>query len=409
MTLSGKVEKLNQQGLGLIKSGIDSYYVPYVIEGEEVEFTKKFSCNKFNRGALSKIIKPSKGRTDAPCPHFTSCGGCNLQHLQQNFYQEFKKSLVEGIFDNIKFHFLTPGNRRRATFHLKKDANLVKIGFYEFESQNIVNIETCQLLSKKLFSYFLEAKEILLTNINLLKDKTIDFSITELDNGCEIVFIFKNSYLKDFELLAAKFNNKNFARVSFKKESQIIMSKEFFPALISMNGFTFPYPRAAFLQATSQAEKILSNLATEFAVGKLKIVDLYSGIGPYSLAASEEPGVKIESYEGSNDMVESLQNLARRDNLTIEAFCRDLHNFPVKNWREVDGVIINPPRNGAERQIIEIAKNKVPEVLMISCSLNELKRDLSILLKAGYKIAEMNVIDQFPWSNHLEPCTKLTL
>ena len=88
----------------------------------------------------------------------------------------------------------------------------------------------------------------------------------------------------------------------------------------------------------------------------------------------------------------------------IKAQMRDLFSTPLdKNeLKDFDQVIINPPRNGATPQIIEISKSNLKNVIYVSCNPQSFKRDAQILIDSGFKISSLSAIDQFHATEHLE-------
>ena len=99
------------------------------------------------------------------------------------------------------------------------------------------------------------------------------------------------------------------------------------------------------------------------------------------------------------------------DFLKLTTEVRDLFRRPLlpETLGKFDAVVIDPPRAGAEAQTAEIAEAKVPRVAMVSCNPTTFARDAALLIRAGYRLNWVQVVDQFRWTPHVELAASLTL
>ena len=135
-----------------------------------------------------------------------------------------------------------------------------------------------------------------------------------------------------------------------------------------------------------------------------KIVDLFAGIGTFALPLAEM--AEVHAVEGDPAMVAALDKASRNTEglKPIKAEARDLFRRPLEpdEFKYVTGVVIDPPRAGAEAQMRCLAQTKVPVIAMVSCNPVTFARDAKILVQAGYRLDWIQVVDQFRWSAHVE-------
>ena len=138
--------------------------------------------------------------------------------------------------------------------------------------------------------------------------------------------------------------------------------------------------------------------------GARRIIDLFSGCGTFSLPLARY--AQVHAVESETEMLDALEAGWRRSEglkqVTVER--RDLFRRPVRvdELEKYHAVVIDPPRAGAEAQVAELAQSRVPRIAMVSCNPVTFARDAETLIKGGYQIGPIRVVDQFRWSSHVE-------
>jgi 23S rRNA (uracil1939-C5)-methyltransferase len=163
-------------------------------------------------------------------------------------------------------------------------------------------------------------------------------------------------------------------------------------------------PPGAFLQATPRAENAMAELVIDH-IGKAKrVADLFAGCGTFSLRLAKKSAVHAVEFEAP--ALAALDHAARNSQglkpVTVER--RDLFRRPLQpmDLKNIDALVFDPPRAGAEAQCHELAKSKVARIAAVSCNPVTLARDLAILIAGGYRLTSVTPIDQFLWSSHVE-------
>jgi 23S rRNA (uracil1939-C5)-methyltransferase len=141
------------------------------------------------------------------------------------------------------------------------------------------------------------------------------------------------------------------------------------------------------------------------------VADLFSGARHPS--PSPSPNAEVHAVVGDVAMLGPPERLARSapglHRVATEA--RDLFRRPLDpaELRGFDAAVIDPPRAGAEAQVAELARARLPVVTYVSCNPASFARDARALLAAGYRMAPITVVDQFRWSAHVELATRFSL
>jgi len=392
------VERLGHQGDGIVDGPL---FVAGVLPGEVITGTVEK-----DRILNPSIVTPSSDRVKMPCSHARSCGGCGLQHASDEFVAEFKLNVVRnalkarGIEAELSEILTSPvSSRRRAVFSARRTKKGALVGFHMKSSDTIIAIPRCTVLSQALLD-IVPVLESLTVEGGTRKGE-MRFAVTETMTGVDIKA--EGGKPADGALLsklAQMSGQPGVARLTWGDEP---VAAQHTPVL-EFGGHKVTPPAGAFLQATKQGEESLVSAVTETILGAKKVLDLFSGCGTFSLPAAQN--AEVHAVESDKEMIASLTQAWRMADgmraLTAEA--RDLFRRPLlpDELNRFDAIIIDPPRAGAEAQIIEISKSDVKTVAMVSCNPVSFARDAEILLQAGFVIRNLKVVDQFRWSSHVE-------
>jgi 23S rRNA (uracil1939-C5)-methyltransferase len=401
------IHSMNDFGMGIAFASNKKVFVPYTIQGEEVTISEIEDHGKFLLAAPITINAPSDHRIAAPCEYFAICGGCKLQHMNAELYREFKRNIAKKALSKLgydyaavvtKEFFSDYGQRRRTSFKTYiKDRELV-FGYFAARTNEIVDISKCLLLNSEI-NDLIEALKNLVQNFNrrmLELRNPLEISITSCKNGIDILFRSTHP-IGDNEKKLIKSLSQNIIRVSWEFEKEITIVREILPPEVSFANLSSTLPSGAFLQVSQESQEfMISYIMSQIDTGS-KILDLFSGIGTYSIPLSRDN--TIYAVEGDDKFIDSLRN---KHNIGIEQ--RDLYKNPIKRnvIDKFDFAIINPPRNGATPQIIELSKSNVKKVIAVYCDIQAFVRDCKVMIDKGWKISDLAVIDQFYQSHHLE-------
>lgn len=395
------IDRLGHLGDGIAMGADGPIFVPGLLPGEEVE--GDLQGNQLND---FRIITPSANRVRPPCVHAKTCGGCMMQHASDAFVADWKVGIVTGALagQGLTARFLPiqtspPKSRRRATIAARRTKNGALMGFHARASDMLVSVPNCQLLHPDLIATFpgLEA----LVKLGGSRSGEVSFTVTKSLSGADVMVTGGKPLDPELQLeLARVTETHRFARLTWNGESVALRAapmQRFGRALVAP-------PPGAFLQATAEGEAALLQAIMNAIGPAKKIVDLFAGIGTFTLPLAE--GSEVHAVESESQMIAALDKAARAaDGLKrITTEVRDLFRRPLEadEFKGVDAVVIDPPRAGAEAQTAALSRAQVPVIAFVSCNPVTFARDARVLVAAGYTLDWVQVVDQFRWSAHVE-------
>lgn len=349
-------------------------------------------------------IEPGLHHATPPCRHFPTCGGCQLQHLDDASWSQFLTDRIESaliaqsLTTEIRPPALSPPkSRRRATLHAERRDGRVRIGFSEAKSHALIDLQECHVLRPELFALVAPLRK-LLGGLAWKGRATIDLAL--IDQGVDVLLTGVSADdLRSAEALTGFAQAHGLARVSLDPGYGAETRWEPEAATITLGGVPVGYPPGAFLQATAEGEAVLVAAAHEVTGGATTVADLFAGLGTFAFALP----TKVYAAEAARDAILALKSaagLARRPVFTEH---RDLFRRPLTTV-ELDrfaAIVLDPPRAGAREQIAQLAEAQ-PVICYISCNPSSFARDAKTLCESGYQLEWVQPVGQFRWSTHVE-------
>lgn len=396
------IERLGHRGDGVAHHDGQPVFVPYALPGERVE-----AEIRGERAEAVTVLAASKTRVEPPCPHFGVCGGCVIQHLADAGVAAFKRELViealadRGLSAEVEPTITVPPRaRRRGTFAGVMAGRTPLVGFHERASHRVVAIETCFVVTPRLFA-ILPALRIL-TGLIQPRKGPLDLTCLETETGIDVAVSPVPATVADrlrvplIQLAEAH----DLARLTVGGE--VVVERR--PPLVRIDGVAVVPPPGGFLQAAVEAEAAMAEVVLAATAGAKRVADLYSGVGTFAFRLSRHADVLAAESDAAAvaSLDRAMRTMTGRHRITPER--RDLARRPFveKELERFDAVVFDPPRAGAPEQSAWLAKSKVPTVVAVSCNPATLARDLRTLVDGGYRIERVVPIDQFRWSAHVE-------
>lgn len=464
-----EISALGSEGEGIAK--IDNYtiFVQGAILGERVRIKITKVKKNYAYGKLLEVLDRSENRTEAVCSIYKQCGGCGLQHLSYNAQLEFKKNKVrdtlerigklkisdqlpvtssqtevengsveetndyEGIILHDTIGMKSPYRyRNKVQLPVGEENGEIKIGFYAPRSHNIIDMDICHIQDE------IGDKVVELTK-QWMKRYNVKPYNEEKDNGVVrhimlrrgfntkevmVVVVTKTKELpyKEEFVQIIKENIKEIRSIIQninKKRTNVILGEEnitlFGENHISdyIGRFKFNISPLSFFQVNPVQTENLYSKALEYANlnGEEVVFDAYCGTGTISLFLSQKAkkvyGVEVVEQAIENAKVNAKEN--KVDNVEFivgksEEVIPDLISKGIK----ADVVVVDPPRKGCEETLLEAIGEMGPRrIVYVSCDPATLARDLGILDELGYRTVEVQPVDMFPQTFHVETVVKL--
>ncbi len=357
-------------------------------------------------------IVPGPHHQVPPCRHFPTCGGCQLQHLDDESYAQFITDRIHGALAAHSFtteirppKLSPPKTRRRAALQAELKNGKVQIGFSENASHTLVDIHECWVLTPELFAVIAPLRTLLARFLR--KNRRARLHLTQADQGIDLLIDgIEAEGLDAAEAISAFALANNVARFAIDGGVGPEVRWEPEPVTITLSGVAVPLPVAAFLQATRDGEAALIDAVRTATSGAATIADLFAGLGTFTFAL---PG-KVYAGEAARDAILSLKGAAAQARRAVFADHRDLYRRPLTT-AELDrfgAIVLDPPRAGAREQALLLATSKVPTIAYVSCNPSSFARDAEILCQGGYKLDWIQPVGQFRWSTHVELAAKFS-
>jgi 23S rRNA (uracil1939-C5)-methyltransferase len=376
-----EVEKLVAGGHGLARWRGVPIFIPRSAPGDRLRVRIVERRTDYGRAEIVEILAPGEGRRSPPCPHFGTCGGCDLQHLEDALQADLKASAVRetlGRLGRVASSVPTElirgaawAYRQRAQVHTTGRDEDVQVGFFSRRGRAVVQVESCPVLVPELESLIPNLVEAL----PAAPPRRIDLLVG--DDGA----------------------------LSSAPRAAGLPHRE---VSITVGRYRYELDARCFFQAHRE---LLPRLVEE-VVGPWKgrqAFDLYAGVGLFSLPLAGRYD-QVLAIEGDGVAGRFLRRNARRER--TESL--DFEHSAVESWidrlpADTDRVVVDPPRTGLSRRIREqLARRRPRRLTYVSCHAATLARDLKILSEV-FEIEKISMFDLFPQTGHMETVAHLVV
>lgn len=392
-----KIEKLDNFGRGITYLNDKICFVENAYPEEIVEIEILKENKKIIEAKTINVIKKSSSRVESLCPYSKTCGGCNFSNLKYEDELKYKTSKVKDLI--LKFtgienivedtSYINEYNyRNKIILHGKNN----KLGLYEESTNTIVEIDKCLLVNNKI-------NEI----IKVLKEENI--SIEEA--------LIKTSNDEKQVLVSIKGQIKNISRLKELSNVLIINDKletESSSIITNIGKYKFYESVNSFFQINKDlTEKLYDEALNVVKVVKPnKLLDLYCGTGTIGIYVSEYANEIIGIDYNESNIKDANKNKELNNLNNIKFICDKVEN-QIDNFKDIDMIIVDPPRKGLDpktKEYLNIIKAK--HLVYISCDPVTFARDLNDL-KENYDIEYIKPFNMFPKTYHVENVAYLKL
>ncbi|WP_434985933.1 23S rRNA (uracil(1939)-C(5))-methyltransferase RlmD [Vreelandella zhaodongensis] len=441
------IERLAHDGRGVAHNAAGkTVFVDQALPGEQVDAAVHVTRKRYDEAHIKTRLTTSEQRVEPPCPYFGQCGGCDLQHLNITAQRQHKRDVVTELMarQGITLGTITALNgasehyRRRARLGVKVDGQgNVLLGFRAPHSHRLVDIEQCHVLVPALNALILPLRQLLATleaprlvgHVELLATheaivilvrqlKAHEQDIARWQRFAEQQQISLGTWLGR-ETAAFHWNDAQNAVEPVLQEvlnldEMGIRRTNLHQKDLDLEGANAPgvltlhFLPGDFLQVNAEVNQKMVAQVVEWLTPMpgQQLLDLFAGIGNFSLPLAAA-GAQMTAVEGNPTMVERITANAIANQLDVSALQADLSNADtvqnlLSECQQIDALVLDPPRNGAEAVCQALGRYKIPKVAYISCDPATLARDAAHLVHAGYRVRQVAVADMFLHTAHLE-------
>ncbi|HYE81477.1 MAG TPA: 23S rRNA (uracil(1939)-C(5))-methyltransferase RlmD [Clostridia bacterium] len=438
-----EITGLTSEGSGVAKIEGFTVFVEGALPEEQAEIKIVKVLKNYAYGKLVKTLKPSQGRVEPTCGVVKRCGGCQLQHMSYEAQLQYKTLQVKDAIERIGgLKDVTIHNtigmedpwryRNKAQFPVGMDGD-VMIGFYANRSHEIINTPQCAIQDRINDSVIQTVREFikkydisvydestgkgLVRHIMTRKGfRTGEVMVCIVINGdslpCDkaLVEALKNG-VNNLKSVVININKKN-TNVILGEKNIIIYGEE---AIYDYIGeFKFRISPLSFFQVNPIQTEVLYNKALEYAdlQGDEVVFDAYCGIGTISLFLSKMAR-KVYGVEIVPQAIDNAKENAKLNGIRNAAFIVGESETVIPEMYgrgiKADVIVVDPPRKGCDERLLDVIAQMRPEkVVYVSCNPATLARDLKYLSERGYQVKEIQPVDMFPQTVHVEAIVLMT-
>ncbi len=374
------------------------------------------------------------GRNPNPCPLYRKCGGCQLQNMSYPRQLAWKQTQVQqrlGRFCKVQpiigmehpYHYR---NKVQAAFALTRHRQVIS-GVYQSSTHKIVPVDHCMIEDELADRIIVDIRRMLpeFRMLPYQEDSGQGFLRHVLVKrgfaSCQVMVVlvaanpvfpakkrFTEALLKKHPEITTLVLNINPMRTSMVlgEREQVLYGKGYIEDTLC--GCVFRISARSFYQINPVQTQVLYNKAIAFArlSGQERVLDAYCGVGTIGLLASRY-AKEVVGVELNRDAVRDAIANAKRNNISnIRFLAEDAGQFMTRLAQEgetVDLVLMDPPRAGSDLPFLRALVALAPKrVVYISCNPETQQRDLTYLTAQGYRVQEIQPVDMFPHTNHVE-------
>lgn len=441
----GIITDQGKKGDGVMRINGHPIYVENTIPGDDIQCKIVRVEKRRSYGKLVAIITPSDDRVDPDCLVANRCGGCQLQHQSYSAQTIFKHALmvlrlrrVVPVPDHVIHPMVVSeyrrGYRNKMQFALGMDATgMLQIGLYAARSHRIVNTHECTVMSPEMnavltvfrqwhrtsgvsvysdetghgclryltvrYAYATDQLMVILTVADQLMDDTWVRALRAISNMASIHLSVQHDPKKDHVL---------------GDDSHLVwQANESLNGCIQdvVCGFSCSISPRSFMQANAMMVDTLyaTVIRAMHWTGDGTVLDLYCGTGILSMALATVGGMVI-GVDANDSAITDAKRNALDNNVSVTFVCESVETYLAATDCSDAWVVLDPPRKGCDTDVLTaICAAKPRGIAMISCNVDTLGRDLSVLVAAGYTLHTVQAVDMFCHTPHIELVVVLRL
>ena len=377
-----EIERILPGGVGLAHAGGKTVLVSLAAPGDELRVQVEREQGNVLFASVVEVLAPSPVRIEPPCPYFGRCGGCDFQQLTYEAQLAAKANIITDCLQRITRmdhvpHITvhpSPNNWRyrvRATWQIDQDKR--EIGYYERGSRRVCDVAECAVLLPELQE-------------TLARVRSTDW----LEFPPELKHLDVVTGEDDVSL-APPFGEFETNELSLRVGSEV-----------------YQYNAQAFFQINPALLPQLMEFALSDAGGETAL-DLYCGVGLFTLPLARR-FARVVGVEGNSVATRfARRNLQQAGLTNARVVTASVAEWMRSKSGEVNFVLLDPPRAGAESAVIKGMLELHPQrISYVSCDPATLARDLKKLIVGGYAIESVAGFDLFPQTHHVETVVLLT-
>ena len=434
--LEGQVENMTHDGRGVVKEGRFPIFIPGALPGERILYQVTKKGKKFSSGDLVEILQASPQRQEAKDP--TLMPIMPLQILNAQGQKDFKENVVKQALKriagqtNIKIKPLKTMDhpwfyRNKMTLAVKDIQGQLEFGIFGRKSHDFIPVDQTYLAEKPLEESIFKVRDILRKHKIQAYDpisKQGNLHHIILKRGhysgeTMILFVCKNetplgdqalcqdlkAQIPQLVSIAQNKQEKDHQEILGRKTKILWGDKYLKDQLLGLSFYQSPQ---AFYQVNTPQTEVLYQLALDYAQlqGTERVLDAYCGLGTISLHLAKKAR-QVHAMEILEEAIQTAEENKKINQITNVYFQAGKAEKILPQWQkqglEFDLALVDPPRKGLDPRFIQSLGQLAPgKIIYISCNPATLARDCKEFVGLGYQIQEVQPVDLFPQTPHVE-------
>ena len=412
-----QIERLAHDGRGIAFFEGRTWFVSGALAGEQVQAQVLAARSKVVEAQTVAIKTSSPERITPQCQWAGQCGGCTLQHVSHAQQIGLKH---DNLVEQLSREGVTPKEwaaplvgpsfayRRRTRVAVRYDAKSkhVQVGFRGLASNAIVEVQNCIILVDELQPVFAGLAGL----FNRFQQPQA-LGHVELFSGRDKALLLRHTralHADDLQQLRAYCAEHSVQLwLQGEGEPQPDQAGQVLSYALPQFALDVAYQPGDFVQVNGQMNEVMITQALEWLAPQAdeRVLDLFCGLGNFALPLAQKVREVIA--------VEGVQTMLTRARANASAHqLKNLHFYHADlsvSWRDeawarekFSAVLLDPPREGAQAAVEDLAKLKVPRIVYVSCNPATLARDAAVLTARGYCLEKACVLDMFAQTGHTE-------
>jgi 23S rRNA (uracil1939-C5)-methyltransferase len=434
-----QIDNLSHSGEGVGRYKGFTIFVPEAVPGDQVAAKLISVQSNYARALIEAVLQPAAERIEPVCPVYADCGACQLQHLDYAAQLEHKRQWVVDALTRIgkladvmvkqTLPMADPWRyRNKAQFPVAQVAGKVVAGGFRQRSHEVVDVADC-LIQHPLNNQVLQQVKQLAMKFGLtIYDESSGVGLlrhvlvkTGFQTGEALAILVTNAeaFPAKHELAAELMQrvpqlvgvvqniNPRRTNVILGEKTLTIAGRDYL--VDQLGGLKFHISARSFFQVNPLQTEALYRTAVQYAelTGQETVIDAYCGIGTISLflAAHAKSVIGVEAVASAVADAKCNAELNQIENVRflVGEAERVIPWLYQSSGVRADVIIVDPPRAGCDEQLLQtIARMQPRRMVYVSCNPSTLARDLAYLNAHGFSVQEVQPVDMFPHTSHVE-------
>ena len=404
------VNDLDSFGQGVARHNGKTLFIPGLLPQESADVAITEDKKQYAKAQVKRRLNDSPDRVTPRCPHFGICGGCQQQHASIELQQRSKSAALSRLMNNDVTEVIADapwGYRRRARLSLnfQPKTQQFQMGFRKSASSDIVDVRQCPILVPQLEALLPDLRACLgsLQGIRHLGH----VELVQADSGMLMILRHTAPLSRADNEKLERFSHSKGLSLYLAPQSEILETVSGQTPWYESNGLRLNFSPRDFIQVNAGVNQKMVASALEWLDVQPgdRVLDLFCGMGNFTLPLAIR-AASVVGVEGVPALVEKGRENAQQNGLhNVTFFHENLEEDVTRQpWAKngFDKILLDPARAGAAGVMQHIIKLQPGRIVYVSCNPATLARDSEALLRAGYQIQRLAMLDMFPHTGHLE-------